>query len=158
MRPVAAFFLRLLAALLIVLLIGVFLGDLLVRIEASDIVCILRCLGIKVAKMGNILVFDHAAFAIAWECSGLFTIALYTSLIISLPRLGYRDKLLYLVLGCSLIYLINLLRILASIVSYIFFGEPGLNTIHYVVGPIVLYATMLIIWGFVLRRVLSKTH
>jgi archaeosortase family protein ArtF len=124
---------------LITLLIGSIVGEPLTRVEASNIHVLLETFGVKNYLIGNQLYIptDRISFEIMWQCSGAFSITLYTLIYLFLPRL--RRRLMEWVFGISVIYIANIIRVFVSLYLYHVAGIGAFNAFHYTIGPIVLF-------------------
>ncbi|ASJ07322.1 archaeosortase family protein ArtF [Thermococcus pacificus] len=130
---------------IVTLLIGFAVGKPLIRIEASNIHLLLETFGIENHLVGGQIYVpaDRMSFEITWQCSGAFSMTLYTLIYLLLP--GLKKKPMEWLFGVSAIYIANILRVFFSIYLYYEFGEGAFNTFHYTVGPILLFLLVVIL-------------
>nr|WP_238982022.1 archaeosortase family protein ArtF [Thermococcus sp. 2319x1] len=123
----------------VTLLIGFAVGKPLTRIEASNIHLLLGTFGIDNYLIGKqvYLPTDRISFEITWQCSGTFSMTLYTLIYLFLP--GLKKKPLEWLFGVSTLYIANIFRVFFSIYLYHRFGKGAFNTFHYTIGPILLF-------------------
>jgi archaeosortase family protein ArtF len=129
----------------VTLLIGSAVGKPLTRIEASNIHLLLRTFGIDNYLIGGqiYLPTDRVSFEITWQCSGAFSMTLYTLIYLFLP--GLKKKPLEWLFGVSTLYIANIFRVFFSIYLYHRFGEGAFSTFHYTIGPILLFLLVVIL-------------
>ena len=129
-------------------------------LEAENIVKILSLIGGNVFRTGNVInvIVDDkiTSFLVTLECSGFLSFAIFTSLVLSTPNMGFRSRISTVSYGFSILYLINLARIIGAIEAFKVGGVQMLNIVHYVIGPVVLYITILVVWANVLKKTLKK--
>ncbi len=146
---------------IVTLLIGFAVGKPLTRIEASNMHLLLKIFGVENYLIGEQIYIpaDRVSFEITWQCSGTFSMTLYTLIYLFLP--GLKKKPMEWLFGVSTIYIANILRVFSSIYLYHKFGEGTFNTFHYTIGPILLFllVIVLIAHAFLLGlRSSTKSH
>lgn len=141
---------------LAILILGVKLGRPLIVVEAENIHTLLSLLGVPNSIAGDtIYLREGLAFQVTWQCSGMFTLTVYTVAFLAIPRI--RGKVGEWLFGASLIYLANLARMIAAILAYRYFGADAFNLVHYMVGPIVLFILLVLILGTLIAKSLRET-
>lgn len=140
---------------IIVLIIGAKFGMPLILIEAKNVHVFLDYLGVSNVLLGNMVYLpdERLAFEITWQCSGTFTLSLYTLVYLAFPRI--RRDIGEWLFGASVIYLLNLLRVVTAIYLYHRFGEGAFNLFHYTVGPAILFGAVVILLGRLLVKSLK---
>jgi len=143
---------------LLILLLGSRFGESLIRIETQNIHVFLEILGVPNVLLGNMVYLpsDRLSFEITWQCSGMFSISLYTIIYLSLP--GIRKDIISWIFGVSFLYILNLLRIVAAVYLYHHFGENAFSFFHYVLAPAVMFGVVIILLGYLLVKNLGKIH
>jgi len=117
---------------------------------------LLTALGIPNVLMGTTIYLPRqgVSFQITWQCSGMFSMSLYTILYLTFPRV--RKNVFRLVFGLSVIYIVNLLRIAIAIYLYDTFGEDVFSIFHYTIGPIILFLVVVLLLGDLIYRQLTE--
>jgi len=140
----------------LVLVIGAQFGRPLIVVEAENIHVFLSLLGIQNVLLGTGLYIpaDRLTFQITWQCSGMFSISLYTLIYLLLP--GVRRDVKGWAFGVSFIYLANLLRIVTAIYVYHYFGLRAFTFFHYDVGPVMMFSLVVLLIGDALLRSLRR--
>ncbi|MBC7108886.1 MAG: archaeosortase family protein ArtF [Methanomassiliicoccales archaeon] len=130
---------------IVTLLIGSVIGKPLTKIEASNINFLLKAFGIENYLIGNQIYIpaDRMSFEITWQCSGVFSMTLYTLIYLLLP--GLKRKPIEWMFGVSTIYIVNILRVFFSIYLYHRVGEGVFNLFHYTIGPILLFLLVVLL-------------
>ncbi|ASI99370.1 archaeosortase family protein ArtF [Thermococcus celer] len=137
---------------IVVLVIGAKFGKPLVLIEAKNVHALLSFLGVSNTLLGNMIYLpgERLAFEITWQCSGTFTLSLYTAVYLAFPRI--RRNVREWIIGASVIYLLNLLRVAIAIYLYHRSGEGVFNLFHYTIGPAILFGAVVILLGRLLVK------
>lgn len=137
---------------IVILVVGGVIGRKLALIEAGNVHIILRLLGTRNILLGDTIILpeDKLAFQITWQCSGMFSISLYTLAFLTFPRIRRRVK--EWVYGVSILYLVNLARIVGAIEIYRGLGEGAFNIFHYTIGPIILFTVVVLLLSHLLLK------
>lgn len=141
---------------IIILVVGGWVGKPLALVEAENIHTILTLLGTPNLRLGDTIYLpqDKLAFQITWQCSGMFSITLYTLAFLTFPRI--RRGVKEWIYGVSILYLINLARMVAAIELYRDLGERAFNIFHYTIGPLILFTAVVILLSHILLRGLRR--
>lgn len=140
----------------LILIVGSKLGGPLTRIEASNVHRFLEWVGIGNVLMGNMIYLpgEGLSFEITWQCSGTFSITLYTVVYLLLPRI--RRDFWGWFFGSAVLYFTNFLRVVSIIYVYQRFGERMFLLFHYVIGPSIMFTMVVILLGVALLRGLKS--
>ncbi|ASJ01196.1 archaeosortase family protein ArtF [Thermococcus gorgonarius] len=135
----------LIVSTVVVMVLGVKFGGPLIKVEASNIHGLLSIVGIQNTLLGNIIYLpsERVAFEITWQCSGMFSIALYTVVYSVIPKL--RRHFREYIFGVSTIYLLNLARIFLAIYLYYTLGEGAFSLFHYTIGPLLMFTVVVLL-------------
>jgi len=141
---------------ILILVIGTKFGGPLVRIEAKNVHVLLKVLGVPNTLMGNIVYLpeERLSFEITWQCSGMFSISLYTIVYLTFP--GIRRNPWEWLFGVSVLYLANFLRVVTSILLYHHFGEEVFSFFHYILGPALMFGVVVLLLGDLLVKSLRE--
>ncbi|MDV3103961.1 archaeosortase family protein ArtF [Thermococcus waiotapuensis] len=141
----AVFIGSLIVSTVVVMVLGVKYGGPLIKVEAANIHSLLSMVGIENALAGNMIYLpgERMTFEITWECSGMFSILLYTVVYFAIPKL--RRHLWEYLIGVSVIYLLNLGRIFLAIYAYHTFGEGAFSLLHYTIGPLLMFTVVVLL-------------
>ncbi len=88
---------------------------------------------------------------IADSCNGLILFIVFSGLIVCLPG-QWKKKLLYIPLGISLIYLLNIIRIFSLTLIQIHAPE-WLNFNHHYVFTLIVYGFIFLLWMYYVNKV-----
>lgn len=131
--------------------------------EARQVAFILSVIGINAMVSGNNVIIWNShplTLLITSECSGIFTLMVFLSLVLATPKLGLRKKVSVLSYGIPIIYLANIVRISLAAVFGLNFGEEALFVIHTIIGTLLLLAIVALLWldwmYFSIHRRISK--
>jgi len=91
----------------------------------------------------NILIISHA-------CNGLILYPIFSGLILVLPGPIFR-KLTYMILGCLVIYIVNLIRII-SLISIQYYNPKYLDFNHKYTFVIFVYSVIFGLWYFWINK------
>jgi len=140
------------AVSVVTLFLGVRFGGPLLMIEARNIHFLLNLLGVENVLIGTLIYIPSLklAFQITWQCSGMFSMSLYTVVFLTFP--GIRREVFRWLFGLAVIYLANILRIVVAIYLYNAYGEGAFSTFHYTVGPILMFAIVVFLLGDLLYK------
>lgn len=148
------------AALLLWVLLGS-VGSLLLKLEAASVSSVLSLLGVDNIRLGNTVYVemdDRAiGFRVEWHCSGLATYTILLVFVLLVP-LGLRRKLYWLLLGFLVVYLVNILRMVAIIAVAELVGAEKAMEVHGVVAPLLLVGVLMAFGIVVLHDALQHTH
>lgn len=81
-------------------------------------------------------------FIVSAECSGIVSMSVLSALIAALWGSGALRRV---AMGLAVLFAINMARILGAVLGYLAYGDAGLWSVHYVVGPLALYTAVLLI-------------
>jgi len=140
----------------LILVIGARFGKPLVLVEAKSVHIFLSILGVPNLLLGNMVYLpdERLSFEITWQCSGMFSISLYTVVYLVFPRV--RRNVAGWLFGASLLYLANFLRIVIAIYLYHRFGEGSFSFFHYTLGPALMFGIVVLLLGDLLVRGLKE--
>jgi archaeosortase B (VPXXXP-CTERM-specific) len=80
---------------------------------ASIVALCLNCLGLNAGATGTFVLVNGTSFDIIGECTGIFTIIVYTSIILSYPT-SLRNKMVGLI-GIPILYAFNVIRLISTV-------------------------------------------
>ncbi len=149
------FITSLIVSTVVVMMLGVKLGEPLIKVEASNIHGFLSMVGVENVLIGNMVYLpnERVTFEITWQCSGIFSIVLYTVVYFMIPKLrGHFKEYLF---GVSTIYLLNLGRVFLAIYLYHTFGEGVFSLFHYTIGPLLMFTAVVLLLASAFLRSLS---
>ncbi len=140
----------------VLLLLGMKIGRPLVLVEVQNVHHILSLLGVPNVPMGTMIYIPgiNLSFRITWQCSGMFSMSVYTIVYLTFP--GIRKDVFRWLLGVSVLYIVNLMRIAVAIYLYVVSGERAFSLFHYTVGPILMFVVMVLLLGDVMSRRLKE--
>ncbi|ACS33765.1 archaeosortase family protein ArtF [Thermococcus gammatolerans] len=141
---------------IMILVIGAKFGDPLVKMEAKNIHVMLRILRVPNILLGNMVYLpeERLSFEITWQCSGMFSISLYTVVYLTFPRI--RRNLWEWFFGVSVLYVVNFFRVLTSILLYHHMGEEVFSLFHYILGPAMMFGVVVLLLGDLLVKSLKE--
>lgn len=110
---------------------------------------------------------DEASFGIAWPCSGVESLIIYsvlTALFLKDSLFSRKQKILYFLIGAIITYIVNALRIARIFIIAVEYGvnSPEVRRFHDYYGPlysvtwIVSYQLIAVITQFLLEKIKSK--
>lgn len=134
--------LRVPVALGISALIYLYVVDILVYWETRLLSAFLWVLGLDhVAGSHYVTLLENPkTFIVSVECSGVVSMSVFLTLMVALWG---THTLRHLAVGLMTLFTINMARILGAVLGYLIYGDAGLWTAHYVVGPVALYMAIL---------------
>lgn len=140
---------------LIILVLGARFGRPLVLIEAGNVHVFLSILNVPNVLLGSMIYLpeERLSFAITWQCSGMFSISLYTIVYLTFPQI--RRDIKGWMFGISTLYLFNLTRIVIAIYLYHRFGEYLFSFFHYTLGPALMFGIVVSLLGDLLVKSLK---
>ena len=151
----AIFIVSLVVSTVVVMILGVKFGGPLIKVEASNVHSFLSMVGVENVLVGNMIYLpeERVAFEITWQCSGMFSIVLYTVVYYMIPKLrGHFGEYLF---GVSTIYVLNLGRVFLAIYLYHTLGERAFSLFHYTMGPILMFAAVVLLLASAFLRSLE---
>ncbi len=123
------------------------------RIITAEIVSFL----LNEKNIGSIIEISRAGFYIdiIKECVGFKTFIFFFSLILATPFVSWKRKVLFLILSPIMSFIINILRILFSIL-FTYFTKPDFYTIYdSFIFSVFTTSAILVIWYFSLAKHIS---
>jgi len=141
----AIFIASLIVSTVIVMILGVKFGEPLIEVEASNIHSFLSMVGVENVLIGNMIYLpdERVTFEVTWQCSGMFSIILYTVVYYMIPKLRRHPK--EYLFGASVIYLLNLGRVFLAIYLYHTLGEGAFSLFHYTIGPLLMFTVVVLL-------------
>ncbi|WP_456453473.1 archaeosortase family protein ArtF [Thermococcus sp.] len=141
---------------LLVLVLGARFGRPLVLIEAKNVHIFLHILGVPNVLLGDMVYLpnERLSFEITWQCSGMFSISLYTIVYLTFPRI--RRDVKGWMFAASVLYLFNLMRVVIAIYIYHRFGEYPFSFFHYTLGPAIMFGIVVSLLGGLLVKSLKN--
>ncbi len=107
---------------------------------------ILKSLGFEVVRSGFLLRADGFAFLVSEDCTGWKSMLFLAALIFAVPGVLVKKRLLGLLVVVPVIYIGNLLRILAVVFIWKAYGYEFANIIHDYFWQLGLISLVLIVW------------
>lgn len=101
------------------------------------------------SQYGMVNIFNTLApvnMSIDYECSGIIETAAFVSLVVFLPLYNRHERLFFSLLGMVWIYVANIIRLLVVIVIVHFGGGPVFFLAHSIIGRIVFYVLVIILY------------
>lgn len=155
--------LRLLMALVLALAVVVplkyLIGDRLLVTEAASVALLLKLSGLHFLRIRDTIYVPVnngvVGFRIEWHCSGIVTSILYLTILLIVPMKRTR-RLIMLLAGIPIIYLVNVARIALVIIVARHASLDTATMVHTVLGPILLLGTVALLAFSGLREELSK--
>lgn len=111
----------------------------------------------------NIQLIDHpkeASIKVIFEnkyvariiegCNSVSTIMLFMSFVIAFAD-NFKSTFLFLIFGCILIYLVNLIRIVILTI-WIYYYPMQIDISHDIVFPLIIYGTVVLLWMIWVNR------
>lgn len=115
--------------------------------------------GAGTVLMTSSRISGYTSLEIGTECSGLLECSVFVGLILFYPVISGPRKVLSLVVGCMLIYFINLVRIELIISSIYLWGRETIFLAHTVLGRGVFFFMMIgLYWFFFTKNTLLFLH
>jgi len=113
---------------------------------ASVVAFSLSCLGLNAVATGTFVLVNGASFDIIGECTGIFSIIVYTSIILSYPT-SVRNKMVGLI-GIPILYALNVIRLISTALVGVFIPSmlDFVHTYLWQVFLIVFVVLLFLIW------------
>jgi len=113
---------------------------------ASLVALFLSFLGLNAGATGTFVLANGASFDIIGECTGIFTIIVYTSVVVSYPT-SLRNKTIGL-LGIPILYAFNVIRLISTVLVGVFIPSMlyFVHTYLWQVFLIVFVVLLFLIW------------
>ncbi|MCK4776961.1 MAG: archaeosortase/exosortase family protein [Actinomycetia bacterium] len=86
------------------------------------------------------------------ECSALLEIAVFIGLLLFYPAFTWRRKSLYLVLGVTGTYIVNLFRLMLIVAIITFWGRGAIFPAHAIFGRGFFFILIVIIYWFIITK------
>jgi len=94
----------------------------------------------------------NLSFAIDNSCTGYIAMLALTGLIFSTPRKKFKQRVLFLIGGLLILFVINVLRIFLTILFALNFGEEYLDIVHGLLWREFLLIVVILLWIVFLKR------
>jgi len=126
-------------------------------VEAQHIKALVARLGVHLIFLDNVTVLvpdptGWSSLRFSIECSTLIELSAFCGLMLFYPRLSLRKRWTYLAMGSVGTYLLNLLRIAIIVAMIVVWGKPVVPVAHAVVGRLVYFAGVVVLYWFLLTR------
>lgn len=121
-------------------------------------------IGLKVQSFtdAGIMLISSAHFsgfssmAIDIECSGLLELVLLWALLLFFPIFNREERVWYMVWGSTLVYLINIIRIMVILLAVSLWGRDSIYIVHTVIARGIFFFLMIVLyWEIFTRKSIS---
>jgi exosortase/archaeosortase family protein len=116
------------------------------EVVSENVYLILKSMGSGVSRNGFLLTMDGIAFMVSEDCTGWKSMLFLTALIFAVPGVEIKKRLAGIVVGVPLIYIGNLVRILAVVSIWETYGYETASLVHDYFWQAGLISLVLVIW------------
>lgn len=129
----------------------------LASLEAQQLKDLMALVGVRLERVDSavLMVPDATGWSglrIGIESSTLIELAVFSGLLLFYPKLSGRRRVLSLVAGLGGTYLLNLFRLSLIVLMIMIWGKPAVPLAHAVVGRLVYFGGVVILYWFLLTR------
>lgn len=97
---------------------------------------------------------EFKIYRIIEGCNAVSVMILFTSFIISFAQ-GLRKTFLFILIGVSFIYVVNLIRLVLLALIYVSFEEHA-HFAHEIIFPTIIYGAVIILWLYWIKNIKSQ--
>ena len=115
-------------------------------IVSANVVTLLQLFGFETYRNGFLIATDGIAFIVSEDCTGWKSMLLLAALVCAVPRVAWQKRLAGIAGGLVIIYLGNLVRIMAVVLVWKACGIGTANLIHDIFWQFGLIALVLLTW------------
>lgn len=116
------------------------------EVVTQNVQFILKSLGFEVLRNGFLLKADGIVFLISEDCTGWKSMLFLSALMLAVPSVVMKKRIIGLLLGIPVIYAGNILRILVMVFVWKVYGYEVASIVHIYFWQLGLISLVLVLW------------